>query len=337
LNLSREILYHRHRLSHQQIDQLLGEQKSGDFLLEKLAQMEQLREFFRITDALKEAGISFICLKGPLLSQRIYGDPAWRIYNDFDFLIEPGGINEVLTIMDNMGYSSTDFQIPSSKKRKVFLIKYLNELMVYNSQKNTGVEIHWRLFSGRIVKQNDLKSIIDNNFSGLSIGGRSFKVFSPELELLYLIMHGGFHAYRRMKWLLDIKDFLENVPYNEDMFVELTQKLRAMRLITLTNALLQYFFPGSKQLPANQKVRRLHLAFCLQEINTEKDEDTKSLRVYFQRFRFALGVIPGLKYKLSVIKNNLLATDSINSKYIPCVPFIYFLIGPFWKLWRGFR
>jgi len=49
LNLSRQTLRSRHRLSHQQIDGLLGEKKSGNFTAEKLEQMQGLRFFHEFT------------------------------------------------------------------------------------------------------------------------------------------------------------------------------------------------------------------------------------------------------------------------------------------------
>jgi hypothetical protein len=45
------------------------------------------------------------------------------------------------------------------------------------------------------------------NLSQLSFAGRTFTVLNPELDLLYLVIHGGLHGFFRLKWLVDIKIF----------------------------------------------------------------------------------------------------------------------------------
>ena len=89
----RNYLRERHRLSHQQIDTLLGEDKSGEFINDKLKQFELVRHFLYITDKLRINNIPFISIKGPLLSLRLYGDPTVRISSDIDLLINKGQIN----------------------------------------------------------------------------------------------------------------------------------------------------------------------------------------------------------------------------------------------------
>lgn len=84
----RKLLHQRHRLSHQQIDRLLGESHSKEFLGEKIERMEAVRNFLSVTDLLRENEIPFVSIKGPLLSYRIYGDPSVRFSHDIDLLIE---------------------------------------------------------------------------------------------------------------------------------------------------------------------------------------------------------------------------------------------------------
>jgi len=67
MNLSRQTLRSRHRLSHQQIDRLLGENMSVNFTDDKLKQMQRLRFFQEFTSELRTRGIWFIVLKGPVL------------------------------------------------------------------------------------------------------------------------------------------------------------------------------------------------------------------------------------------------------------------------------
>ncbi|MEE4177363.1 MAG: nucleotidyltransferase family protein [Bacteroides sp.] len=335
--LGREELYFRHQLSHQQIDDLLGDQGSRGFREAKAQMLAKLNVFLGVSRLLTEAGIAFIPLKGFLLSQRIYGDPSYRITGDFDLLIKPQKVSEAIRVLLKNGYQPEAFTLPQDKACQRRVLRMINECSLVHKETGINIELHWRLFGSDLVSTKTLDAIIDDKLEETQLAGQAFRQFNPEIELLYLVVHGGFHAYRRLKWLVDIKTYLERVRFDEARFLELAKSLNAFRLIALTNALLEHFFPGSRLLPSSQPPRKPPFRFCLQEIHTTTEEETKSIRIYLQRLHFALDAFPRWRYKLSVIKNNLLATDSINSKYIPCIPLLYYLIGPFWKLFRGFR
>ena len=48
MKFSREILHNRHRLSHQQIDMWLGENRSKEFLQEKMRQLVKVKNFINL-------------------------------------------------------------------------------------------------------------------------------------------------------------------------------------------------------------------------------------------------------------------------------------------------
>ena len=57
MKFSREILHNRHRLSHQQIDMWLGENRSKEFLQEKMRQLVKVKNFINLGDLLHQNGI----------------------------------------------------------------------------------------------------------------------------------------------------------------------------------------------------------------------------------------------------------------------------------------
>jgi len=54
LKVDRHILHDRHRLSHHQIDRIVGEDSGNKFLNEKLRQLACLKQFLQVTDLLKK-------------------------------------------------------------------------------------------------------------------------------------------------------------------------------------------------------------------------------------------------------------------------------------------
>ena len=335
MNFSREILYHRHRLSHQQIDQLLGEQKSGEYLAEKLVQMEQLREFFRITNALKEEGVEFICLKGPLLSQRIYGDPTFRYYKDFDLLVSPEKITQAILIFHSLGYQPDYFIWPQAALREQLVLGHLNQYPLTNPVNGINVELHWRLFGNLLKNEGIQKSLIKENQEKISMGGRSYTQFTHEFELLYLVIHGGLHGWRRLKWLVDINEMLKRFPLDENQFKKLSKKLKAHRIVSVCNEMLREFFPETRLLPCSENPRPFLVKFSRESIHRETEELSKSFPETLKRARFKLSAFPGLRYKLSAFRFSTFTQKEVNEDWFPPYPLLVILQRLWNKVFKG--
>jgi hypothetical protein len=330
LNFSREVLYHRHRLSHQQIDQLLGEQKSGQYLPEKLAQMEQLGEFLKITGQLNKQGIQFIILKGPLLSQRIYGDPTFRYYKDFDILLQPRSMKETIGFFLSLSFYPDYFAWPNSKLKERLVFRHLNQYPLSHSPTGINIELHWRLFSNYIVADKTLNKLMEKNQEDVSMAGQTFRQFNNEFGLLYLVIHGGLHAWRRLKWLVDVHEMLNRFPLDEAKFLDLTRKLKAGRMVALCNAMLKEYFPGTKQMPCAKKVNKFHLRHSRHYILREQDQPGASLYDTWQRARFKLTAFPGLRYKLSAFRFSTFTQREVNENWFPPYPLLVIID----RLWR---
>ncbi len=107
-SIPREILHLRHQLSHQQIDDFLKERAGLEFPEGKAASMAKLDQFIRISRILSANAISFIVLKGPLLSLRLYGDPTFRTIGDFDFFIDEMEVPKTVAILGENGFLPND-------------------------------------------------------------------------------------------------------------------------------------------------------------------------------------------------------------------------------------
>lgn len=336
--LNRSILYKRHRLSHQQIDNWLGEKEARNHLPEKFQLMTRTSEFLEIAKSFAENNISFIPLKGPLLSYRIYNDPSYRYFNDLDFLIATDSIEAAIRIFNERGYETPVYDLPAEACRRKILYRHMNEILFYNPGKRIGIDLHWQLLTGgRNINDQLLVRLIKSNQIKLSFQGQVFTVFAPEFELLYLIIHGGLHAWRRLKWLVDIRDMTEKMELDQLLFKKLTGEMNAGRLVALCNQLLDIYFPTAKPLPCDTPPSDFLLGFAQYSIRMETDQQKRSFREYLKSTWYTLHVFPVLGYKISMLKNIFFATDLADSKWIPCSPLLYYLLSPFWKIKRGFR
>ena len=332
--LSRDLLYNRHRLSHQQIDDLLGENYSGEYLAEKLQQMEMVKEFILVTDSLKEAEIKFIPFKGPVLSYRLYKDATHRIYTDLDLFMDVASVEKAIDILSGLGYETTYHKWPENDKSKAVFLWHRTQFNMWHQKKGVAIELHWKLFFNN-VNADLINQLITSNQTEMGFSGRKFTVFNKEFELLYLIIHGGLHNWTRLKWLLDIDRLLKVYKIDEDKFLQLSKTIKAGRLVALCNAMLATYFPNAPLLPQYTKAPGFLIDFTHSQIKQEKVLRYDSVSGFIKYYWARMSTFPGLSYKISIMKYLLFMPEDMDNEQLPSNTFLYYLIGPYNKIKRS--
>lgn len=327
ITLNRQLLYDWHRLSHQQIDDFLGEKESKNYISEKLEQMKVLHEFLVVTDEFKVAGIPFISIKGPLLSYRLYNDASYRRYKDFDFLMKISDIEKGMDVLNKLGYQSTQFKWPEDMRRKNLIIKHDKHIEIYHPGKKISIELHWKLFNVRIAKAETLNKVISANLTMIEFTGRKFTVFNVEFELLYLIIHGGLSNWFRLKWLVDIHQLLNIQSIDSKKFTKITSLLKADRMVALCNSILKKFYPSDKILPVKINSVPALSNFALKRINQTDSFGYNTFGQALQSLRISLISFPGYKYKYDVLKAHLFYNQEIDNRNIPPYSIVYYFLG----------
>lgn len=333
--IDRDILYHKHHLSHCQIDDVLGENRSKEFPETKAQHLDKIHAFLRVSELLTKSGIAFIPLKGPLLSQRLYNDPMYRVYTDLDLFISFDTIPAAIDLLKENGFKTIRYSFPEDNCRRKLLYNHVSEIHLHNQEWDVLVELHWNLFNIRIITREVHRRLIRDNVKSYQYGGLNFSVLSEEFELLYLVIHAGFHGWGRLKWLLDIKVFIEKKQIDVPRFVRICNELNGWRQVSICNELLRKYFPDAKQLPHYSMVSGRLVRLAVRNIYAP--DERESVRRYISNFLVSWRVFPSVKYKISLIRQRLLATDLLAFKRIPCMPLALYLLSPLWKLYRGFR
>ncbi|MDD4921037.1 MAG: nucleotidyltransferase family protein [Bacteroidales bacterium] len=296
----RNYLHERHRLSHQQIDRFLGENRCMEFVQEKLKRLEDVKLFLTVTDRLRDNNIPFVCLKGPMLSFRIYGDPSVRFSHDIDLLLELDHIEPALKVMEEYGYKLSNGMIwPEKKIQQELLISALHHLSFIHVKSGHCIELHWKLTSNLPISEKKLKELVGSNLTAMNLSGRTFFVLNKEFELLFLMIHGARHKWSRLKWLVDINDY----PFNEinhARFLELTQQLKANRIIGQTNYLLMKYFNNHLHVGNPNKIPAYMLRHAQECIENKLSDDTSTIAL-IRIFIYQILLFPDWCYKLKVI------------------------------------
>ncbi|MDZ7717569.1 MAG: nucleotidyltransferase family protein [Balneolaceae bacterium] len=334
MDLNRNILRNRHRLSERQIDDFLEEKSANETPQDRMQRMQQIALLLKIIKLLREHGIEVINLKGPLLSERIYGDPTYRYSRDFDILVEPHEVNKTFNLLHKEGYSFPGFKWPGSKKRQEIALHFLNQIEMVHEKSGVMIEIHWKLFSTRITQQKTLDHLMQENIETVEFGGVELNRFSNEFELFYLIVHGGIHAWFRLKWLVDIREMLNRKTIDWESFHHIISDCNAQRLTGICNAMLREYFPDGTQLPntssAPNHLSKIASKQCRRQENDPKASISNTMRLLFYRVQ----LFPGFYHKLDVSKVLTFYKTDLKYNWLPPYKFVYYLFRPVGYLLR---
>jgi Uncharacterised nucleotidyltransferase len=93
----------------------------------------------RVTAMLAEAGVRSTVLKGPLLSEALYGDPGRRLSSDIDVLVSPGQLHRAVEVVRALGYEDPTDYIQGCG------LPVLHFVLIHEREALPPVELHWRV------------------------------------------------------------------------------------------------------------------------------------------------------------------------------------------------
>lgn len=304
--ISPEILRDRHRLSSQQVNALFGQRVIEESLEDKSVLLAKVGEFIKVTELLRAGRIDFIPLKGPMLSLRLYGDATYRYFHDLDILISPSEVGHVKKILEREGYQQCQRLWPDRVRMQSRLLRYHHDIPFIHPVRQITVEIHWRLRHRQWLDDNLSDSLVKRNLTEVKYAGRSFRVFNNEMELLYLIIHGGMHQWARLTWICDIREFLKTHKINWEQFNTLSDSFMAGRLTELCDNVLNEHFPDEHLLHSSSPLPAYMSLLSRQRIGAEEYPGHYSLKKSLQNLRFSMIAFPGISYKIRSIGNIIL-------------------------------
>ena len=161
-----------------------------------------------ITKSLEKENLRYIALKGPLLSQELYGDITMRQYSDIDLFVEEQEVRAVSDIILALGYEPI-LPMELLERRKFFELD--NDFSFRHRVSDLKVELHWKLFPRRHRMPLSFTALYDNGRT-LLLQKRELVTLSPEDNLLYLTLHGAKHIFERLIWVGDIDRLIRNIP-----------------------------------------------------------------------------------------------------------------------------
>ena len=183
-------------------------------------------ELFRILDAFRSRSVDLLLTKGPALSVRCYGDPAFRQYSDLDLVVRQRDIRRATELMIGLGYQ------PKIPLDAIAAGKTAGE---YNFTK-PGTPLLIEFHTERTFRYHPRPLPIENLFersASVTLDGRAVPVLSFEDELILISIHGAKHFWERLLWIADVAALSQHPAVDWDRVNFAAQEVRADRILNL--------------------------------------------------------------------------------------------------------
>ncbi|MDH4423916.1 nucleotidyltransferase family protein [Bacillus cereus] len=291
-------------------------------------------EMERINKLCNENEIRMIFLKGPVLSQDLYGDISLRTSCDLDVLIPMRNLEKVEMLLLEQGYVKDDYiqTILNDWKWRHHHITF------FHPTKQIKLEIHWRLNPGP-GKEPGFEELWKRKRKS-TLTSNSVYMLGEEDLFLFLVSHGARHGWSRLRWLVDIKKIVDQ-DLNWSEIYKLMRKyhmlhLGGQALILAAQLLGVRLDERMMELVAKKHSKQLAqeaLFYFKQMINLHTEPVPEEVFIYHSRHLFSL---MSNQQKILYIMSQLYPYP-IDAKTLPLPKFLHFLyfpLRPFLCLWR---
>jgi hypothetical protein len=230
----------------------------------RLIQKCQNQGMSLVLSALDQAGFPVVVLKGPVLGERLYGDPASRFSFDLDLLIGSKDLEGVSGALEQVGFQAQGGPTGQYDRAHTHNI-------TFSRADFPLVEVHFHLLVefGVTIPADDF---LAHSLPYETADGTRCRVLMPEDELFYLLLHAVHHEFGRFCWVYDIATLLRLRPNLDwDRVARRAEEYRVRESIHYTREVLRHrlgrerlqergpFSRQARQALASQLLRLYHL------------------------------------------------------------------------------
>lgn len=288
---------------------------------------------------LQNNNIQSVTFKGPALALLLYDDLMLREFSDIDVLVSPTDAQQAQALLLDSGYKPTPERDPplSREFMQSSVFQELECEHTFTKDKPSGViDLHWQI-QPRHVLPIDF-NMVSENLVPMTIENQQVQTLSVELSVIVLSAHASRHFWKRLLWICDIAQLLDNQSgsgLDWKRVKELSDSLHVTPMVVLALNLANQIF-GS-QIPAFAKS---NLTPIVRELMNEVIGNLSILTqegpgMRFTEWKFCSRLISGFGAKA-----NYAATEFFHpsvADYVRCplpLPFYktYYLLHPAWLL-----
>ena len=165
--------------------------------------MKLSSELVKINQKFSEKGIRLLMMKGPILGNELYGDITKRTSRDLDILVSLKDVDKAKDALNELGYQTRCFNKYTAKQMDYIYLQ--GHHFDFWSSEGREIELHWKMSE---TWDATLEELWENRRE-IKFVGKQIAIPGETEELMFLIHHGIGHGFHRMKWLIDIVEFIK--------------------------------------------------------------------------------------------------------------------------------
>lgn len=198
------------------------------FVQDGAAGLRNTAQLLKLLDLFREQNILAVPYKGPVLAAALYGNVAFRRYNDLDILVSRTDVPRARELLGKEDFVPLHPTTPAG--REFLLQKRHSEIFIRDQ--GPIVELHWAFAKQRGIFPLDL-DMLRPRLREMTLFGTPLLIFGPEDELLILCAHGANHLWSRLEWLCGIAELIRNNPLNWSQIMRQAGELNSEKAVLL--------------------------------------------------------------------------------------------------------
>jgi hypothetical protein len=184
-------------------------------------------QMLALQSAFEGEGIPVLPLKGPVLAELLYPDPALRPFSDLDFLVHKRDVPAAASVLTRNGYS-----VGAHLRRFPLQTQMdLDFQLLFHHDRMGHVDLQWETAPSDYPFRFDTEALWQS-LDRIKIAGREIPSLSRETLLLFLCIHGTKHMWSRLQWLGDVAR-LSQSPLNWSVVCALAEESKCERPLLL--------------------------------------------------------------------------------------------------------
>lgn len=177
---------------------VIGQAERGA-VLAGLARVADLVRIARLTE-----GQAVLALKGPVLSQQLWGEPTRRSFVDLDLLTP---IDQVESVAGLLEAELRAERLQGSLAQ----LRHFEHQMQLRTSSGTLLELHWAWAEPHLLVAASTEACLRDAVH-IELGGAVVPTLGPAHTLLYLAVHGARHGWSRLDLVCDMARALLKFP-----------------------------------------------------------------------------------------------------------------------------
>ncbi|MEI7831697.1 MAG: nucleotidyltransferase family protein [bacterium] len=168
----------------------------------ELRVIQMTADLIKVVRALEAEYIPVLCLKGPVLAQVLYGDPAMRLFGDLDILVKQCDYNHAEKVLHKLGLEPAINELFPTYETTEGIFALERERHFEFPHKQYVIELHWRITTREFPRALDIDGLFARSRE-VTVNGQMLRTISAEDQMIHACHHGSHHYWEKFSYIAD--------------------------------------------------------------------------------------------------------------------------------------